>query len=697
MFAVLLESILMKRNYVITAILAGTMLILLLGSEYIFGRDNLVVGIIFSLALVIINALDVRTRPLTLGAMILSISLALGVVAWVAGFSLMLTIVITFAVIFLSTYFLFGDFQAQLYLPIVAGYLYLISDPGSPDRLPYRFFALATGALVISTAWWLIVYLKKRESISNLFDRLIGEVAQHATATAGSSEIEFVPTPIPDILEQINEINQHLYAQPVRSHEMSAILEMRISLILTLERLIMAIGTLRIDHEPSPVERQCLADLAGLLEEIRQHPRDLKRWRALEPDVQAFSSKYRALIDSSDAETSTILFEVVSAVDVLSGQIDILRNLWDQDKVERNEVGDMFWARELSRIVRPNSLRRTFAFKYAIALTLTVLAGFFIPWSLFKWTGWTIAFLVKPYVEDTDRRSRLRIIGTIVGISVFTLLLAIVTDNTALMVFGMAFQILAFLLPFNTYPQTIIATLGTLTLVSLASNETGWLLSLERVAFVLLGAVIAVIVTRFIFPYRVTIASVDLVERSRHLSYLMLKKVLSTRIADVKTGTNHPVNDEAKRNIKGTALAINIIEHQLMLNNQIREFEQINQFVKTQHELVNDIYFFFASFPHMPEEHEAIDRVMIKLNDLITRIDHELVRQEGRHTRYGGPDFYAMTYSYLDELEALQRRIDAAFAYVDDEDSKLSLNALGNIVEKIKAPFEHEWVISQLA
>jgi len=686
----------MKRNFAINAVLATTMLVLLLGSEYVFGSDNIVVGIIFALALVIFNALDVKTPPLKLGVAVLSISLALGVVTWFASLSIVLTILCTFAVIYFSTYFFFGDFQAQLYLPIVAGYLYLISAPEQFSDLPLRFLALFTGALIVSLAWWLITYFKERESISGLINSLIAEVARCATATAGSSEIEFVPTPIPVILEHIAEINQRLYSQPVRSREMSEVLEMRISLVLTLERLIMAIGNLRTDHEPSQTERQCLADLAGLLEDIHKSSKDLKQWRAIEPNVHAFSSTYRALIDSSDAETSTILLEVVSAVDVLSGQVNTLRNLWSQDEIESNEVGDMFWARELRRIVRPNSLRRTFAFKYALTLTLVVLAGFFVPWPLFKWTGWTIVFLVKPYVEDTDQRSRLRVAGTVLGISVFTLLFAVITNNAILMVCGVAFQIIAFLLPLNTYSQTIVATLGTLILVALASNETGWLLSLERLAFVLLGAIVAMIVTRFVFPYRVTIASVDLVERSRHLSYLMLKKVLSTRISDAEAGAGRSVNDEALRNIRGTALAINIIEHQLILNGQIRDWEQIERFREAQHQLVNDIYFFFASFPHIPEEHVPVERVMIKLNNLVTRIDEELVRQEGRHTRYGGPDFYAMTYSYLDELKALQRRIDAAYAYVDDEDSKLSLNALGNIVENLKVPFEYDWTISRL-
>jgi hypothetical protein len=319
-----------------------------------------------------------------------------------------------------------------------------------------------------------------------------------------------------------------------------------------------------------------------------------------------------------------------------------------------------------------------------------------VPWSLYKWIGWTAIFLIKPYIEDTSQRSRIRLVGTLMGIGVFTLLFAVLHHEPLLLVFGLTMEILSLLLPFNTYLQTSITTAGALTLVALATGETEFLLSIERFVFVAIGVLIATVVTRCVAPYRVTIASVDLVERSRHLSYLMLKKVLNTRLAYKQTEEYARLNDEAKHHIKGTALAINIIEHQLMLNNHIREYEQIEQFVQAQHELVNDIYFFFASYPNIPERFEAIDRVMIKLGDLVARIDNELVRKEGRHTRYGGPDFYALNYTYLDELEAVQRRIDASFAYVVDEDSKLSLNALGTIVENLKVPFGHDWTISRL-
>jgi uncharacterized membrane protein YgaE (UPF0421/DUF939 family) len=402
------------------------------------------------------------------------------------------------------------------------------------------------------------------------------------------------------------------------------------------------------------------------------------------------------LVDSSEAEASQTLFEVISAVDVLSDQIFTLRNLWAQDRVKRTEVDDMFWARELKRVVRPNSLRYSYALKYASTLALAVAVGFLVPFPLFKWTIWTIAFLVRPYAEDTSQRSRVRIESTFIGIVLFTALFAITDIHPVLLFCGIALQILSYLLPFNTYSQLTISTTATLVLVALATNETGFTLSLERAGFVILGAIVATAVTRFVFPYRVSVVSVDLVERSRHLSYLMLKKVLSNRLAYEKTDDFARINDEAKPIIKGTALAINIMEYQLRLNSQIREYEQINEFIRHQHALVGEIYFFFASFPHMPKDHKVIDRIMIKLLALITRIDDELVRVEGRNTRYGGPDFYALRYTYLEELDALQRRIDAAFAYVDDEDTRLSLNALGSIVEKLKVPFECEWIIDRL-
>ena len=687
----------MKRDYLILAVLAGALFVFLVGFEYLFGRDNLIVGIVFALALVVINSLELQNHPWKIGVATLVISVGLGVVSWVAGLGMVLTLVCTCAIAFISTYFLFGDFQSPLYLPVVAGYLYLISAPEPLARIPYRFLALTTGAVVMVLALWIVAVLRKHRGVSHMIDDLIGEVAACATATAGSSELEFAPTPLTTIIEQIGQINRHLYYRPVRSREMSTIAEMRISLVLTLERLATAMDNLRTEGEPTAIERQCFADLAALLEAIQRSSRNHAQWqKEIRPDLEAFSTRYRALVDSPKADTSAALFEVISAFDVLIYQIDTLHHLWAKDDVEHTPVGDTLWARELRDIVRPTSLRLTFALKYALTLTAIVAVGFSVPWSLYTLVAWTAVFLIKPYVEDTNQRSRIRVIGTLMGIVVFSLLLWIAQDGTLLLICGVVFEIVALLLPFNTYSQTIVSTSGALTLVALATSETGLMLSAERFIFVTIGALISIVVTRFLFPYRATVASVDLVERSRHLGYLMLKKILDTRLAYEDTPEYARLNDEAKHHIKGTALALNIIEHQLMLNNHIREYRQIEQFIESQHELVNHLYFFFASFPHIPHEHETIDRAMHRLNTLVARIDAELVRKEGRHTRYGGPEFYALGYSYLDELEGIGRRIDAAFAYIKDEDSKLSLNALGTIVESLKMPFTCDWIIDQL-
>ncbi|MCL2491353.1 MAG: FUSC family protein [Coriobacteriia bacterium] len=686
----------MKRNYKIIAVLTGAMLILLVGFPQLFGRENLIVGIIFTLALTILNRLDMPWHPLRYGSNIVGISLLIGLVTWFFDFSANLAVIITFAVVFIATYYLFGDFQATLYAPVVIGYLYLLSASNLDARIEYRFASLLLGALILIAAMTLINHLKKNQSLTGLLNELISEVAHHAIATAGSSEIEFVPTPIDDIVEHISEINRRLYRHPVRSREMSMIAEMRISLVLTLERLVIALEDLRTSHMPSLIERQALADLAALLEEIHLSSDELDELKSIEPQIEEFTSRYRADIDADDVDASPALYELISAFDVLSRQINTLRHLWAQDEVEKTEVGDMFWARELRKIVRPTSLRLIFALKNATTIAILVGIGYFVPWPQYSWLVFAAAFVMRPYAEDTEQRSITRIGGTFMGIIAFTLLFAITSNDPFLFAVGVGLQILSYLLKTNTYLQLSVSTTSVLTLVALASSETGLLLSIERLVFVSIGAIIAMLVTGFVYPYRVTIASVDLVERSRHLSHLMLKKVLRIRLDYEDSDEYARITRQATHNIKGTALAINIIEHQLMLNSQIRDYDQVHEFVRMQHRLVNDIYFFYAIFPQLPEKNDEIDEVMLRLEELIGEIDDELVREEGRHTHYGGPNFYERGEEFLSGLNRLLKRIDSTYAYVDDEDSRLALSALHDIVEKITVPFTFEWDVEHL-
>lgn len=568
-----------RRENIPLVIMTPLILVFLVGYEYWFGNENVVVGVVFCIALIVLNVLDAYEHPARYGAGMLVVSLGLAVATTIAHLNIYMLGGVTLLTLFCSVYFLFGDFHAVLYLPVNLGFLYLLAIPSPPGRLGYRVAALVTGAAVGTLILWTLNRIHKVTSLPVELSELITSIAQRTLLLAGTYDADIQPEPTERLLARISSVNTRLYHQPLHARSIDEVTEMRISVVLTLERLVTALAKLRADHVLTPFDRQCLARLAGLLERIGESSGDLKRWHAILPEITSFLEEYKHTDEPSGASMSPELYEVVSAFDVLSYQVGTIRKLRAQDDIADISVKKASWARELYAVARPKNLRLSFAFKYSLTLTLLVVASNYIPLTHSYWLYWTAAILIKPFAEDTADRAKKRVVATLIGVVVFGALFGLVGNPTLLLTIAVVLELLSFQLPFNTVPQIVAGTAGSLSLIALATHQIGDT-SIERISLVLLGVLIALIVTRYLFPYRIAQASAQLIARSLRLSLDLAAHVLRIRIRFEKSDSYEQLNRATMHDIKGVSLALSSIEHQIELNNRIKKLPSVTQFVR---------------------------------------------------------------------------------------------------------------------
>ena len=152
-----------------------------------------------------------------------------------------------------------------------------------------------------------------------------------------------------------------------------------------------------------------------------------------------------ALEDSATAQTfsNAVLRDMKFQADALGGQLravlELARNATPQgqEAFEKREAGQPLWLRFTGRLatLRANLSLQSVVFRHAARLTLCVAAGDAIgrvlhPYRAY-WIPMTIVLVLKPEFAVTFSRGVLRIVGTLIGLLLATVLLHFLPIHTA--------------------------------------------------------------------------------------------------------------------------------------------------------------------------------------------------------------------------------------------------------------------------
>lgn len=144
-------------------------------------------------------------------------------------------------------------------------------------------------------------------------------------------------------------------------------------------------------------------------------------------------------------------------------------------------------------------------FRYAIRLTIALMMGFaisaFLSLSHAYWVMLTVVTILKPVYTVTRERNVQRVLGTLAGVLLGSLILFLISNNTALVVVMIVCMLIAYSLLRVNYLAfvTFLTTYVLITFHFLNPVEFKSLIG-ERLVDTLIGSIIAALAARFIFP-----------------------------------------------------------------------------------------------------------------------------------------------------------------------------------------------------
>ncbi|WP_066716398.1 FUSC family protein [Clostridium sp. Marseille-P299] len=195
--------------------------------------------------------------------------------------------------------------------------------------------------------------------------------------------------------------------------------------------------------------------------------------------------------------TKRLLCLGVGSVLIMAVQFLIHRKN-DRAKVEKRERNqyDTFEYIQLFEKYKINKVRAAYAFRIGL---LTAIAAFIVSYFELqqgRWIVYTIFSLIELYSENCKIRSKQRLQGTIIGAIIILILFMFIKDNT---IRGLIVLVGGYLDSYTTnYRDKMICV--TMSVVATVSLVNGTLITaLERVFYVLLGIILAVIADKLIF------------------------------------------------------------------------------------------------------------------------------------------------------------------------------------------------------
>ena len=604
--------------------------------KLIFGDENSLVGVTTITAALMFLGKDLTLSPVRNASRLILLNLFIGIATMLAASNIWLGIIINFITLFIISYLLCYNLESPMYFPFTLQYLFLLSSPVSIEQIPKRLIALAFGGIFVI----ILQLIVNKNRISKSGNKILLNVCDSIL-----SRIEFLKnnsqkdTTNDGIEANINAFRKMVYDKREVDYYLTEEGRIKLNLSVALENIYTILSAVK---EPLNVlfilnKLECLTHETKSILEGKESEKDLY------DDMNIFLSECREK-NIDDLMTLQILDSTILLVDAMYE----LNNLKEENYnlVKQVESIPQYKNDSLFRYMRSD--HKSFRFCYAMRVAITITLGAFITdffrLSEGRWIMFTILSLVNPLYEVSKSKVMHRVIATILGGILVTVLFYIFEDmTTRTIILMLAGYINSYISQYKY--NMILVTVSAIGSAAMVGNVGG--LTLSRITFVVIGALMAIIANKYIFPYKLEDSNKEL-EKIHTLSVLEMLR----EIYNVAEGIKKP------HSIKNLLIVTSLVEEKLKLNNQILHDSHYEELVKERRFLVANIYELYIWIIRAKVKPEYVKYVLSEINILI---------------------------SYEDEpIEDMIKDIEKNIKEIKDLNTKITLSSIAIILKELK-------------
>lgn len=562
-----------KKTIITNTIIFMVVMFFVITFKSIFGNENTLIGVTTITATLMFLERDFTGAPLKNILKFIGVNLLIGLGASLIVVSnIWLGLIINFIVVFIFSYIFTYNLRQPLYVPFGLQYIFLLATPVSIDRLWIRLLALISGALIIMLVQLLVnrnkldthgnkILIGICESIENKIDYIKDKSDNYDSISSISSSIDEFRT----IIYDKRELDYYLTKEAKIKLNMSVALEgintvlysvnnkfINLTILDTLEALLkVAKEVISINPKKDKIIQLNSYDMKELLDYCQeQEINDLLNLQLLEGMIY---------LDDTLKELTKLDREQYKAINKIGKEVDV-----SSDK----NINYLFKITD--------SPKYCYAIRMAITMTIGLFLIEYFKLSEGRWILFTILSLTTPLYETSKHKIRYRIEATLIGAIIITILFSIFkSEDSRLLIVMLSGYLQGYV---NEYKhKTIFVTISAIGSAAIVGNIQA--LTIGRIIMVVIGALVAIIANKYLFPYNLDKSNYQL----RRIYDVSIKKMFK-ELCNLVEGKNNP------EVIKNLFVTTSIIESKARINEQIDKDKNYISIVNERRCLVSNIY-----------------------------------------------------------------------------------------------------------
>ncbi|MGL5084973.1 MAG: FUSC family protein [Clostridium sp.] len=495
-----------NKGKIVSLIISNTLMFLVIGVSVsifknIFGDENTYIGVTTIILTLVLLGRDLTgnfTRNLFA---LIGFNVILGLGSFVAYENIYLGLVINFIIIFSIAYTFSYELRKPINMMFGLHYLLMMTSQITAAQLPKRLLALIFGAIIIMAIQLLVNknnLQKKSGKIVNKIEDNILEKMKIIRENEDKSEISKT------IDNNINELKVLIYDSGKKKSHITKYGKSTINILQSLERVDILLDNLNKDE----INTKNIEELEKSFKEIRSN---------------FFNENEINKINSKHTKEWSIVFKM------LSENKNKLANLKKEDKndvdVTENVIDGFNEHIFNSKHFNLKSSRVAYGIRAGLLVSITVWITKYFGLEYGNWMVYTVFALTQPHSEYTKVKSKKRIFGTLVGCFIVFILFNIVKSPDNRMIILLA---TGYLTGYATDYRNIVlfATVSAISAAAIDVVNPNYII-LNRVLFVAIGIVIAIIANKFIMHRNYKDEEVKMYDLENNITKLIDEKSLT--------------------------------------------------------------------------------------------------------------------------------------------------------------------------
>ncbi|HAR87341.1 MAG TPA: FUSC family protein [Clostridium sp.] len=547
-----------KKNVLTKTILFIAIILFINVFTGIFGDANKLLGVgIITVALCLLER-DLTTCLWANLSKLLVINLILGISAFLSCGNIWIGIIINFLVLFTLGYLFSYNLRKSMVAPFGLQYLFMLYTPVYGNDFSKRILALAFGAL-FTMAIQLLVNKDKMSKVGmKKVDNILENVLLKLNLLKDNLDLNTISLSIEESIETLKKM---VYDKRVKNFYLTNDGKIITNIICTIERFNILLDKLKLENKNENYI-YFLGDLYTSLKNIKN-----KNYNSNNLSVNYLN------IDSN----MLYVQEFKNIIETLSSLMCQMENLNKKNKIsiDYNErIPNHFQNLHIQkRNFNIRDLRVSYGVKLGIAGALTAFITQYFKLPEGRWLTYTIFALIQPYSENCKIKSRQRIEGTLIGALLIIILFTLIKKPNARF---LIILLTGYLNPFATNYKYLVICITVSSIATIALSGDLVKITFIRIMFVIIGTGIALLINKFILPYKIKDGSEKLVK--------IYNELVNQMTTDIK-------DRESEHGIMNLFLLPAFIQDRMELINFGKDCSKEKDFINNQRILVNSIYY----------------------------------------------------------------------------------------------------------